>query len=286
VTPTNKAIEATGQAESMIRMIEASMAVQRRSQFFVWAQSYVGTLLPHDVAVCGAYERAQRQLAFEPFRSVAVPAPLLAALSDGHSMLMQQLACAWVEGGGRATLLDLAALGGQASTAGHELLLAAGFGHLLMHGVARPGRPAELESLFVLSARGQRWTEEHRACLELMLPYLHSTYLRVLHTEREMRVPPAAAHGLSFGEAYSPITKRERQILAWVREGKSNLEIGAVLGISPLTVKNHVQKILRKLGAANRAQAVAMAMSLDLLGRGSPHGEAEPAPAGAGAARP
>jgi len=30
-------------------------------------------------------------------------------------------------------------------------------------------------------------------------------------------------------------------------------------------VKNHVQKILRKLGAANRAQAVAGALSLDLL---------------------
>jgi len=34
-----------------------------------------------------------------------------------------------------------------------------------------------------------------------------------------------------------------------------------------LTVKNHVQKILRKLGAANRAQAVARAMSMNLLGR-------------------
>ena len=35
--------------------------------------------------------------------------------------------------------------------------------------------------------------------------------------------------------------------------------------ISPLTVKNHVQKILRKLGASNRAQAVSKAISLGLI---------------------
>ena len=37
------------------------------------------------------------------------------------------------------------------------------------------------------------------------------------------------------------------------------------LGISPLTVKNHVQSILRKLGVANRTQAVATALNLGLL---------------------
>ena len=70
----------------------------------------------------------------------------------------------------------------------------------------------------------------------------------------------------------STITEREKQILGWVREGMSNHEIGTELGISPLTVKNHVQKILRKLGAANRAQAVARAMTLNLLGRSASEG--------------
>jgi DNA-binding NarL/FixJ family response regulator len=51
-----------------------------------------------------------------------------------------------------------------------------------------------------------------------------------------------------------------------VREGKSNPQIGLHLGISPLTVKNHVQKLLHKLGATNRAQAVAIAMAQHLLG--------------------
>ena len=67
------------------------------------------------------------------------------------------------------------------------------------------------------------------------------------------------------GYSSASISEREEQVLIWVREGMSNQEIGVQLGISPLTVKNHVQKILRKLGATNRAQAVARAMSMNLL---------------------
>jgi DNA-binding CsgD family transcriptional regulator len=47
--------------------------------------------------------------------------------------------------------------------------------------------------------------------------------------------------------------------------GKSNHEIGGLLEISPLTVKNHVQKICRKLNAQNRAHAVSRGISLRLL---------------------
>jgi len=53
-----------------------------------------------------------------------------------------------------------------------------------------------------------------------------------------------------------------------VRDGMSNQQIGVKLGISALTVKNHVQKILRKLQASNRAQAVSKAISMKLLGAG------------------
>jgi DNA-binding NarL/FixJ family response regulator len=50
-----------------------------------------------------------------------------------------------------------------------------------------------------------------------------------------------------------------------VQEGKSNQDIGEILNISPLTVKNHVQKILRKLNVRNRAQAVSKATAMRLI---------------------
>ena len=47
------------------------------------------------------------------------------------------------------------------------------------------------------------------------------------------------------------------ELMAWLAEGRTNLEIAEILDISPYTVKNHVQRIIRKLGAANRTEAVA-----------------------------
>ena len=58
---------------------------------------------------------------------------------------------------------------------------------------------------------------------------------------------------------------RQIEIMRWVHEGKSNIEIGLILGISALTVKNHVQKILRKLNARNRTEAVVIARRKGLL---------------------
>lgn len=52
------------------------------------------------------------------------------------------------------------------------------------------------------------------------------------------------------------LSERESEILAWVALGKTNAEIGSILGISAFTVKNHVQRILKKLDVINRTQAV------------------------------
>jgi len=61
------------------------------------------------------------------------------------------------------------------------------------------------------------------------------------------------------------LSTRERQVLALVAEGKSNKEIAAALRISERTAKFHVTAILDKLGAENRAQAVAVAKERRLI---------------------
>ncbi len=61
------------------------------------------------------------------------------------------------------------------------------------------------------------------------------------------------------------LTAREREILALLAEGLSNRAAGDRLGISERTVKFHVGEILARLGAGNRAQAVAIAKTRGLL---------------------
>jgi len=53
-----------------------------------------------------------------------------------------------------------------------------------------------------------------------------------------------------------PLTMRERQCLAWAAKGKSDWDIGMILGISMKTAETHMTNAKRKLNVANRAQAV------------------------------
>ncbi|MCS6305724.1 MAG: helix-turn-helix transcriptional regulator [Nitrospira sp.] len=51
------------------------------------------------------------------------------------------------------------------------------------------------------------------------------------------------------------LTRRESEILCWVAQGKTNPEIGTILGISPRTVQKHLERIYARLGVENRTAA-------------------------------
>jgi DNA-binding NarL/FixJ family response regulator len=58
----------------------------------------------------------------------------------------------------------------------------------------------------------------------------------------------------------APLSKREAEILQMVAYGATTKEVAHDLGISPHTVKTHLERIFEKLGANDRAQAVAIAI--------------------------
>lgn len=66
-------------------------------------------------------------------------------------------------------------------------------------------------------------------------------------------------------EIESPLTRRENQVLKQLSFGLTNKEIGNVLGISPDTVKEHVQHLLRKVGVSDRTQAAVWAVRKGLV---------------------
>lgn len=65
------------------------------------------------------------------------------------------------------------------------------------------------------------------------------------------------------------LTERERQVLVLVARGLGNQEIGAALGLSPLTAKTHVSRIMGKLAARDRAQLVITAYESGLVTPGT-----------------
>lgn len=62
-------------------------------------------------------------------------------------------------------------------------------------------------------------------------------------------------------EQLNQLTKRERQVLFWIVEGKTNGDIGRILEISPRTVEKHCESIFRKLGIENRYSAIVFALT-------------------------
>jgi CheY-like chemotaxis protein/DNA-binding CsgD family transcriptional regulator len=57
------------------------------------------------------------------------------------------------------------------------------------------------------------------------------------------------------------LTAREAQVLYWVVKGKTNKDIGDILGSSPMTVKKHLERVFVKLGVETRTAAAGMAMA-------------------------
>jgi DNA-binding CsgD family transcriptional regulator len=119
------------------------------------------------------------------------------------------------------------------------------------HG-SRPRAPREYGSMFCFLGPAMKPDVRTEAILERINPHLHLALSRALDGRRQVKVKLA-------------LSARETEVLEWVKEGKSAWEASVILGISERTVRFHVANIMRKLGASNRAQAVAIALQLGLV---------------------
>jgi DNA-binding CsgD family transcriptional regulator len=62
------------------------------------------------------------------------------------------------------------------------------------------------------------------------------------------------------------LTTRESEVLTWIAKGKSNRDIGEILGLSARTVNKHLEQIYVKLGVENRASAAVKAAGILMQG--------------------
>lgn len=127
----------------------------------------------------------------------------------------------------------------------------------LIHGINdQRGRHDCLYVLF--STQPQRHRNE-RTALKFMLPYIDNAMRQVELLPGQYvaeSVTPAGVLAIGSDSEITVLSEREAGIMKWVAMGKTNGEIGSILDVSTFTVKNHMQRIFKKLDVLNRAQAV------------------------------
>jgi DNA-binding NarL/FixJ family response regulator len=88
--------------------------------------------------------------------------------------------------------------------------------------------------------------------------------VRSVHRGRRAIAPDVAAR-LAAHYADEDLTQRELDVLGLIRDGHRNKQIADKLGIAETTVNFHVRNLVEKLGAHDRAHAVALAIRRGLL---------------------
>jgi DNA-binding NarL/FixJ family response regulator len=86
---------------------------------------------------------------------------------------------------------------------------------------------------------------------------------RTSHLSTNARAAGRLPSAYAANQALSKLTRRERQVLGLIAQGKTNKEIAALLVTSQGTVKTHVTHIFRKLGVSDRIGAVLAVLGID-----------------------
>lgn len=124
--------------------------------------------------------------------------------------------------------------------------------------MATPGTPVVPPDVMARVMRGP--ADNAAIPLSGIVPALHLAFLgRISENEYLFRLTASAGDQAPLLKQRFQLTTREAEVLLWIGRGKSNRDIGEILGLSPRTVNKHLEQIYVKLGVENRASAAVIA---------------------------
>jgi transcriptional regulator EpsA len=239
----------------LISIVNSSLRVSNEHQFFSWAQCELQYLIPHEILICGILVGSDPQPRFYNFSSTRYfqDEQFFAMCKPANSLMAQMMARAHKSG--RGCILSKEVAIGDFDKAWVGVLDRYELCNIAAHGLRGPD--GLLKSYFCFSRVTGALSSRLLYLMEVLLPILDATLGRIVALQIS-KVESDQTEIAALGA-------REIQIIKLIKVGKTNQVIAEELFISPWTVKNHVQNILKKLNAKNRGHAVSRAIDLGLL---------------------
>lgn len=250
----------TEQRVVFMDVIADSLRVSQRTHLFNWLQGEFQYLLGHEVMICGVKSSDNDTYVYEYFTSTRYfnDTQFNEAIKQETGLVSQAIDL-W------KNKISPVFITNQLKQAEYKDYSIINFSetelknsemkNLAAHGFG--DHSSQISTVVIFARLHKEPNANHAKILELIMPHLHCALIRMNSSKTN--------HLTGANKDSKKITVRESEILQWVHMGKTNWEISSILDISPLTVKNHVQNILRKLDVQNRGQAAVKAAKLGLV---------------------
>ena len=239
------------------RAVARSTEVRNHFDMLQWLQGDIQRYLPHDILIAAWGDFEQGPILHDIISPLA---GVRSRSSNGQTVspMMRELFARWNALGKRSFALHVGDGGFllQQALLEHELGSALKrMRYATVHGIV--DERGSHDCLYVSFSATTRLGKEEPGAMAAMLPYIDTALRQVSHLPHQNKTlaEPAGAAQVLVSQHYH-LTQREHEVLHWVAKGKTNIEIALILEISAFTVKNHMQRMFKKLDVSNRAQAV------------------------------
>jgi transcriptional regulator EpsA len=244
------------EAAKYLRIISQAQLITRHHHLFVWLRGEFQEFLPHEIFISAWGNFSDWDLKLDVISEL----PKVRTGQLEHARIDEFLSethLRWVEGKRRPLILTRAEVLDSLETGATPLHTALRtMQSIMVHGV-RDERGGH-DSLYLALSRGSftkgRGKERFSQLADSLIAQVDVAFRRVAAYPLA-RTAQSATPRTQIGSDGRELSAREEEILDWLCEGKTNVEIAATLKISPYTVKNHVQRIFRKIGVTSRMQA-------------------------------
>lgn len=255
--PAQEAFDLTAEeGATFLRIVSDSLFIQRRDELFVWLQGELQRFLPHQILISVWGEFSAWNLRFDILSSLAGARTEKAADCDIDELLRRAYS-QWLRAGCQPVRLDAAMATAPLVPCACPIHRAfRGMRSLVVHGVC--DKRSGSDSLY-LALSSQPFPEVRRDDRTRFISLAHLLFCQIDTAWRKVASCPVDGVTLPESAAVQRLglSVREHEILNCLCLGSTNEDIAAALRISVFTVKNHLQRIFRRIGVSSRTQAAA-----------------------------